>query len=338
MQMRNVFLIVISLLLMISFSCSKKSRFDADVSSVDANIEIKRLEMDLFTMDPSEIMQKIPDLIEKYGDFFELYSTAVINVGSPYEKLYADNLSVFITDYTMNNVYKETQKVFPDLEGLQKSLNTAFKRYKYFFPDKQVPAVYTYMGGFNQSIVIADSILAIGLDKYLGRNCEYYTRLAFEKYLQQNMYPEKIPSDAIRSWALTEFEYKAESDNLINNLLYHGKLQYILDAVYPEMHDTLKFGFTAEQLLWCQRNEKPMWDYLIEEKLLFSTDYMTINKHINPAPFTSGYPSESPGRASVWLGREIIKAYMDRNPNISLYDLMNESDYQKILSESRYEP
>ena len=108
--------------------------------------------------------------------------------------------------------------------------------------------------------------------------------------------------------------------------------------MFPNSSDSLKIGFTSDQMLWCIKNEKQMWNYLIEKKLLFSTDYMTINKHINPAPFTSGYPKESPGRASIWLGWKIVDAYMERNSDLTLKNLMLDDDYQKILSESRYEP
>ena len=77
---------------------------------------------------------------------------------------------------------------------------------------------------------------------------------------------------------------------------------------------------------------------MIEKKLLFETNYLTINKFVNPAPFTSGFPKNSPGQAVLWLGREIIYAYMKRNPEISLSELMMNDNYQRILSESRYEP
>ena len=238
----------------------------------------------------------------------------------------------------MHSVYNKTMEVFPDVSDLSYHLTKAFKYYKYYFPDKNVPAIYTYIGGFNQSIVISDSILAIGVDKYLGYDCEFYDRLGIANYLQVNMNPENIPTDALRAWAMTEFEFNDSVDNLVNNMVYQGKILYFLDAVFPEAPDSLKIGFSENEVKWCMKNEKQMWNYLIEQKLLFSTDYMVINQHINPAPFTPGFPSDSPGRATVWLGREIVKAYMKRNPEVSVSNLMFNNNYQKILSESRYEP
>lgn len=319
-------------------SCVQKDKFDIDVSNIDLDIKINRLDKEIFEVDLDNMVQEAEALNMKYGEFFELYNNRIINIGSPYNREYPELLMGFVTDYTMNKVYQKAALVFPDISKLESDLLVGFKRYKYYFPTKTVPAVYTYIGGFNQSVVIADSIVGVGLDKYLGSDCEFYDRLQIEHYLRKNMTPEIIAPDVLKSWILTEFTYNDSIDNLVNNLIYLGKVQYALDAMFPELSDTLKFGFTAEQMRWCITNEKQMWDFLIDQKLLFSTDYMLINKHINPAPFTAGYPRQSPGRASVWLGWKIVQAYMQRNSDITLNELMINDNYQQILSESRYEP
>ncbi|HKL08930.1 MAG TPA: hypothetical protein VJ896_09155 [Bacteroidales bacterium] len=337
MMMKRGILAVLILLFLFS-GCAEKNKFDVDIDDIDVAIEVKRLDKELFELAPDGLEKQVPDLLKKYGEFLELYSRNVISIGSPYSKAYPDYLAGFITDYTMFQVHEKVMEKFPDVDFIEDELTHAFKYYTYYFPERIVPAVFTFQGGFNQSIVVADSILAIGTDKYLGPDVDFYDRLGISKYLQRNMVPEKIPTDAMKAWAMTEFVYNDSVDNLVNNMIYHGKLQYFLDAMFPFTDDSLKFGFTSNQLKWCQKNEKPMWDNLVEQKLLFSTDYMTINNYINPAPFTTGFPRQSPGRAVVWLGREIVQRYMERHPEISLKELMLNDNYQKILAESRYEP
>lgn len=329
-----IFVIGVSIL----SSCGTKNRSEADISGIDLDLKINRLDKEIFEIDPGNIEPEIAGLIRTYGGFFELYSTRIINLGNPHDKNFANDLTGFITDYTMNKVHDKVLQVFPNMNSIENDLTNAFRRYKYFFPKKKIPALYSFIGGFNQSVVVADSILGIGVDKYLGKNCVFYDRLDIAKYMQQNMNPENIPTDAVKAWMLTEFLYNDSIDNLVNNMIYQGKIQYLLKALFPNTSDTLTMGFTAEQLNWCMNNEKQMWDYLIEKKILFTTDYLTINKHINPAPFTSGYPKESPGRASVWIGWQVVNAYMNHNSNCTLADLMFEDNYQKILTESHYEP
>jgi hypothetical protein len=81
-----------------------------------------------------------------------------------------------------------------------------------------------------------------------------------------------------------------------------------------------------------------MWAYLVEHKLLFSSNNLLIRKFIYPAPFTSAFTQESPGRAIVWLGYRIVDAYMKNNKKVTLSQLMQDSDYQKILRMSNFKP
>ena len=81
-----------------------------------------------------------------------------------------------------------------------------------------------------------------------------------------------------------------------------------------------------------------MWTYLVEEKLLFSTDQMTIRKLTEDAPNTQYFTAESPGRAAVWQGLQIMRDFVDRNPHLSLSELMSQRDYQEVLRRSKYNP
>lgn len=327
------------LLFLIIYGCGKKNKFEVDVSDINITIDIKRLDQDLFQVETDSIYKEIPRLNEKYGEFFKIYNQRVINIGNSNSKAYVDNLQAFRSDYGIKDAHEKVQEKYPDLDALEEKLTNGFKHYRYYFPEKQIPAVYSFVGGFNQSIVIADSALAIGLDKYLGRDCEIYDKLGWEEYRQKNMYKEKIPTDCMKGWAETEWTFNDSiDDNVLSNMLYNGKLLYFTRRMYPKAHDTLIAGFTGKELEWCKANEKHMWEYLIDKNILYSTDYMTINKMVNPAPFTSGFPRQSPGEAINWLGWQIIDNYMERKDGTNLKELMNEDDYQKILSESKYHP
>jgi uncharacterized protein YjaZ len=65
---------------------------------------------------------------------------------------------------------------------------------------------------------------------------------------------------------------------------------------------------------------------------------MNIVRFVEPAPFTSAFTTDSPGRAGAWIGWQIVKKYMKKNSGISLQALMSENDYQKILNGSGYSP
>jgi len=121
-------------------------------------------------------------------------------------------------------------------------------------------------------------------------------------------------------------------------MIYQGKLLYFLDALIPDGPELLKIGYKEEQLDWCREHETQMWSYLVEKRLLFSGDRMEMVRFINPAPFTTPFGQKSPGKTGVWIGWQIVKRYMKKNPEMTLQKLMEENDYHKILNESGYAP
>ena len=113
-----------------------------------------------------------------------------------------------------------------------------------------------------------------------------------------------------------------------------------MDAVMPEISDTLKIGYTKEQLNWCKEYESGIWAYFIENNLLYESDYLKIQKYLAEAPFTPGIgeKSNSAPKLGIWTGWQIVKKYMNKNPELSLQHLMLEENAQKILTESKYKP
>ena len=147
-----------------------------------------------------------------------------------------------------------------------------------------------------------------------------------------------IPVDCMKAWFMTEFEFKPKSVNVLSRAMYKAKMHYFLDAVLPEKHDSLKYGFSASQMEWCENNEEHMWTYLVENNVLFNEEYLEIKRYTDESPFTTTFAKKSPGKAVVWLCEQIIEAYVENNPDVGFKELMAENDYQKILNESVYKP
>ena len=79
MKVRSIFILVLVILASLIYSC-KKNHYKVNVSSIRADIDIKRLEVDLFTLNPDEIAARLPDIKKKYKGFLKLFSR-VINTG-----------------------------------------------------------------------------------------------------------------------------------------------------------------------------------------------------------------------------------------------------------------
>ncbi len=331
----GIFLILLGVTLI---SCKKNRLDDIDISKSAVNIEVQRFDKDLFSINLDSVEAQLPALKEKYGQFADLFFEGIIRIGKPENPQCYQFLRSFLADTMVNNSYRKAQSTFANFDDLNIALTDAFKRYNYHFPSRKIPTVISYISGYNLSVAIDENVVAVGLDRYLGSDTPQYKLLGIPRYMAIKMVPEKIPSDIVRAWLYGEFAYNDSVDNLLSNMIYEGELIYIARHLLPNEPEHLIHGFSEEQLKWCEKNEADMWTHLIENKLLFTTNTLEINKFVNDAPFTSGFPQESPGRAAVWIGYRIVESLMQRNEQMTLEDLMGIRDYQKVLNMARYKP
>ncbi len=331
----NRWMFVFSVLLVVFTTSCKRNSWDIDIADIKIQQNYFRFEKDLFAINKDSIWNYVPDFEKKYGNYYDLFNKGIIKIGGINQLDYADKLYYFITDPYIAEAYKQGTLIFtPEIKG---EIHSSFCRYHYYFPERVIPDIYTHISGFNQSLVVDSALISISLDRYLGRKSKFYKMLRTPMYLRYNMYPEKIPSDVIYAWGVTEFVYNDSVDNLINQMVYYGTIHLFMDAILPNTPDTIKWGISPEKLKWCKKNEREMWLYLVENKLLFSTDYIEIKRFIDNGPFTTPFSRKSPSRTGQWLGYRIVKSYM-KNNNVTLQELMSIDDYQMIFNKSRYKP
>ncbi len=238
----------------------------------------------------------------------------------------------------MNLVAKRIDSIFPKLDKQEEELTDGFKHLKYYYPNVEIPKVFSQLSGFNQSIVVDEGLIGVSLDKYLGEDCDFYALLRRPVYLRENMTPHRIAQDILLAYGLTEFPFKPKAQNLMEQMIYQGKILYFLQALLPAKAEFDIMKYSEEDLKWCVDNESQVWAYLIEQKYLFNTHTSMTRNYINDAPFTTGMSKESPGRIGTWIGLQIVKSYMAKHNDISLPILMSNDDYAGVLRESAYQP
>jgi uncharacterized protein YjaZ len=158
------------------------------------------------------------------------------------------------------------------------------------------------------------------------------------QYMYKNMKPEQVVPQAVKGWLQSMYETDTKRDNLLEYMVFEGKLLYATDALLREAPDSIKIGFTPDAMEWCNTYEARIWAHLVDQELLYSTEYMNINKWINQAPFVAGIPKDSPGRLGQWVGWQIVRSYMKNNPELSMLQLMENQNAQDILARSNYKP
>ncbi len=319
------------------FSCNRNP-LKINISGITGEIEIIRFEKELILLGNNPSKENIEILRDRYPEFTDIFTMHIIRIGALIEDETIDGIHTFLNDTMIQSGYRMVEEKFSDFSEVEKRLIHAFKHYQYYYPDKPLPEIYTCVSGFNESVFADENLIGISLDKYLGADNVYYHLLGFPRFKQRKMIPEMIPTDAMYVWAMGEFEIGSQATTLLDHIVHEGKLLYFLEAMMPGAHDTLITGFTAKQAEWCRKNESQMWTYLIEHELLYSTKQMDIVRYINDGPHTNGFPQESPARTGAWLGRQIIRKYMKRHPEVTLQQLMENKNYMEILAASAYLP
>jgi gliding motility-associated lipoprotein GldB len=307
-------------------------------------MKIERFDQELGSIQPDEISEKVPALRKKYTWFFDDYMEKIISVGLVNDTIYYTNLKSIIQNKDYLELKSTVDKTFPNLKQQEEEINRAFKYIRYYYPKQKLPRLISFLSGFAVQTPIGNDYIGIGLDMFLGKSgSRFYPALrqSIPGYIVRRFNPQNISPRVIESFIREEMFPDQDSDrNLLSKMIYNGKILYLMDAVMPQTNDSLKIGYTKEQLEWCSENEASIWAYLLQNELLFESDYMKIQKYLAEAPFTPGVGenSSSAPKLGIWTGWQIVRKYMEKNPEISLQQLMLEKDSQKILTDSNYKP
>ena len=172
---------------------------------------------------------------------------------------------------------------------------------------------------------------------YLGSQFKYYQGL-FPKYVYEKFAPDYLVANSMKVLATLNFNIEPEDNQLISHMVSKGIILYFLDMVLPKTEDHLKIGYNPEDIKWCVMNEPEIWKFFVDRELLFSTEMEINKKFVSPGPSTTGMPPESPGDIGSWVGWQLVRAFMEKNPEISFHDLITKFDAKQILLKSSYKP
>lgn len=330
--------IVISFVIIIVLAGCRRDPLKIDISDIDVKIEIERFDEDLFASKPEITQDGVNRVSQKYEVFFEIFIRSVLGIPEDSGVATLPVLNDFINDADIEKIRTDVKKQYPALQNISKEIEDGFKHYKYYFPNKPVPEIITFISGMQYAIITADSLAAIGLDMYLGENYILYEALGLPKFKTAKMTKDFIVLDCFKGWAQSEYEQDQAQRDLLSQIIYHGKILHFMEAMRPGEEKHKIIGYTRQQLEWCTENESNIWSFFISNNLLYSADQVKIARFINDGPGTGGFPAEAPSMLGNYIGWQIIKAFRERNKDISLAQLMEINNAQQILNKSGYKP
>ncbi len=321
---------------MLATSCdSSETEQIPDVTDIEVSVEVTRLEQEMFAFksveDAEAFLNKHPQLAESY-----FYAK-----NYPNQRTLAETLLKFTQVKENDTLYQDTQRIFGDFETQRKELESAFQFVKYYFPEIQLPRIYTVVSGFSsfgfgQDVFVGNGYLVIGLDYFAGKDCTY--RPSFPDYIVKRLTPQHLTASVMKLFSTVFNAYEADDKQMIADMIFYGKALYFTDKVMPFAPDSLIMGYDQQEIFEAQNNEAHIWKFFIEKDLLFKTENFTKTKFLGESPRIFDISERCPGRVGRFLGWQIVKSYARNHPIESLYTIMQEKNANIIFQQSKYRP
>lgn len=306
-------------------SCKKEaeSRWDIEVQA-SPNIKITDISSSFYN-------EKVPfsTFKEKFGFFL---SPQVPD--TTYEKKRANTLEkrVYKTAVSLNNI--------PQLE---KHLTTLFDHIKYYYPQFVAPKVYVFSSAtelYEEPILYLpeQQLLFIDLSAFMGEKSEFYEGM--ELYLRKEMNPENLVPRVAETLAAEYVTVMPDHQKFLDKIINNGKLLILQDAFLPQTKYQFKIGYSKDQMEWSQANEENMYNYFVENDLLFSDDAGLEERFINKGPFSKFYTDvdrKSSPKTGTYIGWQICKAYLAEHPEVTLQQFL-QLPALEIFNKSQYKP
>jgi len=322
---------VFMLMLALAACSSPGDRLKVDVSDIGMpETVIHRYDRDLFHLNTTDLKNKLEQLKPQYPFFL---------------KTNLDSMKILaMRDYLENErnkaFFRASDSVFRDMSEVSSGLTDAFRHMAYYFKGFKAPRVYSYISGgdYQYPVQFADSVLLIAIDCYLGKGCSLYKDDQLPLYRERRADRVYIVSDAMGAIFSAVCPSDFPGNTLLPQMIQAGKRIIFIDAMLPETPGFVKMGYTKQQFEWASKNEEHVWAAIIGNNLLYNTSGQTMRTFLSDGPFTAEFSKESPPRLGEYIGWRILLQYMERNPKVSLLEILKERDGQKLLTGSAYKP
>ncbi len=326
---------VIILLSIFILSCTEKEEECAaapDVSSIDVDISLKdRTEELIQIADAEDALEFIEENPFQSKYFFDASNF-------PTDSALAERMLTILKNETYRDtVYQQVKEAFGDFGNIKNDFTAAFKYYKHYYPDIKAPTLEIMLSGLQKDLYVSDSLISFAADYFLGPKATFVPAGVPDYILRRYQKDYIVPmSMLLVTQAKNRTNY--EDKTLLADMIFFGKSYYLAKKTVPCTPDSLLIGYTAQEMEDISKNEHIIWANFLENDLLYETSHFIKNKFTGERPKTFEISNNCPGRIGIWVGWQIVKSYMQNNPNVSVQELMSATDAQNIFRLSGYKP
>lgn len=312
-------------------SCETETCESDAYSHINLDIKVDRLEEQLREMASLDDAIRFIKRNQTAADYFFVANQY------PNDTILARRLFRLFQEPSIDSLIIESTQYFENFQFVEDELESAFRFVKHQYPDAKTPRLQTVVTGFYNDMYVSDSLIVVGLDYFMGTRGKYYPQ-DIPVYIVKRYSKESVAPYVMSFISNLYNKIDRQHTSLLADMINIGKSYYFVSQSLPCKADSLIIGYTAEEMALVRANQETIWANLIQNELLYETDHFLKNKFVGESPNVVEISEKCPGRIGAWVGWEIVKKYMDKNPDVTLTALMQEDDAHKIFQKSGYKP
>lgn len=296
------------------------------------NIEIKKTEPVKITDISAQFYnEKIP--FQNFKNDFDFFLAPQVP-DATYEKKRNDALE--------KRIYKNALSLNKITE-IEKNLESLFAHIKFYFPQFQNPKVYIFSSAtelYDEPILYVpdQKLLFIDISAFMGEKSEFYEGI--DHYYRREMNPGNLIAKVSETIALDYVPATPDHNKFLDKMVNYGKALTLQDAFLPKTMDQYKISYTKDQQSWAISNEENIYNYFVENDLLFSDDNRLDERFLAKAPFSKFYTEidqKSSPRVGAFIGWQICRKYLEKHPEVTLQKFLH-LPATEIFNQSNYKP
>lgn len=324
--------IVLLFTLLVFFGCQEKPcAIDPAIARQQVDIMLDRLEQPFYQ---ARTQQDMLAFLRRNAAFAGQY----LQISQyPSQQATVASLLQLATEPNLNKFAGEVQTRLGNMADVEQDLENAYKHLRHYYPASPVPAVKTFISGMlGPDLLVSDSLVVLGIDYFAGQGASFRPQQP-AYILRRYQKPFIVPAVVLQ---LSGKYNQTDPGNrsMLVQMVDFGKSFYFTQRMMPCTPDSLIIGYTDQEMADIHHNEGKIWAHFIEKSLLYETNHFKVNKYIGERPNVPEIGKRCPGRIATWVGWQIVRKYMEENPQVSLQQLMKEKDAQKIFQRSKYKP
>jgi hypothetical protein len=336
-NMKNKLILLICAFCLFSACSGKRTGYKSKLNvktsanAAASSLAFDRYENVLFNLDTTDFQSQLKKVQPNYLPF----------IGGDLDNMAAVNyLKSFACDTFIISLYQKVQSYYPNLNTVEKEINTVLDHFNYYYPDVKLPdKVYTYVSGIDYQtppIMLSGDNILVSLDYYLS-NDSVYDQIGMPRYRSMRTTPDYISKDLALAMFFKHVYKQRKQTDLLNEMISVGKQLYFIEAMNPEIPDKVLLGYSDQQMNWTFQNEGALWSHIIGNNLLYTAGLDMYQRFFADGPFTQEFSQEAPSRLGEFVGLQIVRSYMSNN-DVTLQQLMDDMDSQQIFQKAMYKP